>query len=390
MATTNMGLNQPVPGTQGPDWANQINDNSSIIDSHDHSSGKGVLVTPAGLNINTDLPVNENKITDLKSVQFISQTSSLTGSSAKDLYIKNGDLFYANGLTDVQITNGGSVAGASGNIAGLASPASATFAGQQFSFFYDAGTYADLRCRDLVLSNNPGNTVKLTHTASTSYTLSLPPAPPSTSTQMLTMSTGGAVTANTSPTLGNTTSVFTWQGTTNSTAVGNGAVVVAGGVSVGQTLRVGNGCRIDNGLSITNFGLGIDSGGATIVGSVGITGNTTVTGTFGVTGNTTLTGTLTTTGVISSPTGIATGNVTLRQKYVSGGVNGSGVFSALHGVTGGIYDVAVWVQDAGTQWTSGDRVFQGIYFTTGVGGVVAGTVSNVSYAFKAVSILITY
>jgi len=387
--TSNMGLSQPLPGSSGPEWANELNDNATLIDEHDHSSGKGVAITPSGININTDFTTNSNKVIDVKSVKFVSQAASLVDINALDVYIKNGDLFYANGLTDVQITNGGSVAGANGTITGLASPASSSFAGQQFSFFYDAGTYADLRSRDVILSTNGGGgfTIKLTHTATSSYVISLPPAPPSTNSQMMTMATSGQVSASTSPTLGNTSSVLTWQGTTNSTAVGNGAVVVAGGVSVGQTLRVGNGCRIANGLSITNGGLGIDAGGATIVGNVSVTGGATITGNVSVTG----VGVLTLSQPLESASGVKTTNVPFKQKYVSGGVNGSGVLSVAHGLTDFIYGVSVYVFDPlGVVWVSGEAVFNGIRYTQGSGGVVSGTVSNLSFAFQAVSIVITH
>ena len=387
--TSNMGLSQPLPGSSGPEWANELNANATLIDEHDHSSGKGVAITPSGININTDFTTNSNKVIDVKSVKFVSQAASLVGTNALDVYIKNGDLFYANGLTDVQITNGGSVAGANGTITGLASPASASFAGQQFSFFYDAGTYADLRARDVILSTNGGGgfTIKLTHTATSSYVMSLPPAPPSTNSQMMTMATSGQVSASTSPTLGDASSVLTWQGTTNSTAVGNGALVVSGGVSVGQTLRVGNGSRIANGLSITNGGLGIDAGGATIVGNVSVTGGATITGNVSVTG----VGVLTLSQPLESASGVKTTNVPFKQKYVSGGVNGSGVLSVAHGLTDFICGVSVYVYDPlGVVWVSGEAVFGGLRYTQGSGGVVSGTVSNLSFAFQAVSIVITH
>lgn len=343
MATPNMGLLQPTPGTQGPDWANNINANSDTLDAHDHSPGKGVPVTPSGLNINASLNMNEQTLTSAKSVRFVSQSSTLTSSSARDLYIKNGDLFYANGLTDVQITTGGSVAGSSGSITGLVSPASAVFSGQQFSFSYDTGTYADLRCRDLVLSTNGGNTIKLTHAASSAYTLTLPPSPPSTASQMLTMGTTGIVSAATSPTLGTASDVFTWQGTTDSTLPTNGSVVLQGGLGIAKSARIGGGLRVNQGLSITTLGLGIDSGGASITGGLAVTGNST------------LTGTLTVTGQVNANAGIRTNSNYMRFATITTNMDGTGRLLYTHGLNSNfIWGVKAFISTGGGNWADYD------------------------------------
>lgn len=370
MATPNMSLLQPTPGTQGPDWANNINSNSDTLDTHDHSPGKGVAITPSGLNINADLNMNEQSLTSAKSVRFVSQSSTLTSSSARDLYIKNGDLFYANGLTDVQITTGGSVAGSSGSITGLVSPASAIFSGQQFSFSYDTGTYADLRCRDLILSVNGGNTIKLTHAASSAYTLTLPPSPPSTASQMLTMGTTGIVSAATSPTLGTTSDVFTWQGTTDSTLPTNGSVVLQGGLGIAKSARIGGGLRVNQGLSITTLGLSIDSGGASIAGGLAVTGNTTVIGR------------------VTATDGISTdGAYFLKFHCETISTTSNGLLIYTHGIAGTIFNVNAWVFDSGTTWVNANNVFGELRFTS---TQVFGTSSNMSYASKFVRILITW
>ena len=51
-----MGLTQSTVGTTtGPDWATNAENNLLTIDAHDHTSGKGVQLTPSSLNINADL-----------------------------------------------------------------------------------------------------------------------------------------------------------------------------------------------------------------------------------------------------------------------------------------------------------------------------------------------
>ena len=62
MATAAMGLTLPVVGvTPGATAGTNIVDNFNIIDVHDHSSGKGVQVPAAGLNINAALSFGNQK-----------------------------------------------------------------------------------------------------------------------------------------------------------------------------------------------------------------------------------------------------------------------------------------------------------------------------------------
>lgn len=121
MATTSpyMGLTVPTPSTgatgtgdTGPGYAINIsNDLSAIIDSHDHSSGKGVPITPAGLNINQDLTYNNNNSTQVRSTRYFNQASGLNGvGDISNVYVLNGDLWYNNSAsTQIQLTSGGSV-----------------------------------------------------------------------------------------------------------------------------------------------------------------------------------------------------------------------------------------------------------------------------------------
>ena len=78
----NMGLPVPVVGTDpGPDWANNINACLSVIDQHNHTSGQGVPIPSAGLNINSDLPFNNNNGISYRSVRFFSQGAPIPASS---------------------------------------------------------------------------------------------------------------------------------------------------------------------------------------------------------------------------------------------------------------------------------------------------------------------
>ena len=57
--TLSPNMSMPVPTVAvapGPGWATNLDASLIHIDSHNHSSGQGVQITPAGININTDFP----------------------------------------------------------------------------------------------------------------------------------------------------------------------------------------------------------------------------------------------------------------------------------------------------------------------------------------------
>lgn len=113
MAVTNfMNLDLPtVSVTLGPEWADQVNAAFEVIDEHDHSSGKGVKVKVAGIDINANLDFQNHKAYDLFSTQYEPVTTALTGATnANSISVYAGDLYYTNGAgNSVQITAGGSV-----------------------------------------------------------------------------------------------------------------------------------------------------------------------------------------------------------------------------------------------------------------------------------------
>lgn len=148
--SSNMNLPIPVQGQQtGPNYAINIDNCLSLIDSHDHSSGKGVQITPAGLNINADFPMNNNNLTTVKSIRFQAQ-SSLPATSPNLLcfYTVGNDVYFNDGAGNVvRITQSGSVAGASGTITGLPSgTASAAYSAVSSKFIFQSAsnTAADI------------------------------------------------------------------------------------------------------------------------------------------------------------------------------------------------------------------------------------------------------
>lgn len=116
VTSPNMLLTIPGVGTEaGPTYALDINTSLTLVDQHDHSLGKGVQITPAGININTVLNFNNNNLTAVQGIVFQEQNSLPT--TLQYLYVSPGvetplteDLWFNDGNgNQVQITNNGLV-----------------------------------------------------------------------------------------------------------------------------------------------------------------------------------------------------------------------------------------------------------------------------------------
>jgi len=141
--TPNMSLIEPGIGTEpSPTWAQDLNTDISILDSHTHAPGSGIQITPAGININTDLPFNGNGAIGLRSTRYLVEASPLSGGT--DLTCisaigTNGDLYWNDLVGNkIQITASGGVVGTPGSISGLVSPASATWVSATSTFVWKA------------------------------------------------------------------------------------------------------------------------------------------------------------------------------------------------------------------------------------------------------------
>lgn len=172
--TPNMNLPNPNPTIDpGPDWSINIYACMSAIDSHDHSPNKGVQITPAGININADLPFNGWNAVGLRSVNLNPQVSVLTGTLDSGC-ISNiaGNLYYNfSPSVQVQITNGASLAGAAGTITGLPSgTAGASYSGGTFSFQSATNTPAAMNVGPIIQGAQIANPFTVTFGASASMT----------------------------------------------------------------------------------------------------------------------------------------------------------------------------------------------------------------------------
>jgi hypothetical protein len=166
-----------VSVTPGPTWATNLNTSLDAIDNHDHTSNKGVRITPAAMNINAALEFNGNNALELKQVALENQSSQPTDQS-RSMYAFGGELYYRDPSgNQVQITSGGSV-NAGGSITNLSSPAAANYVSAQdlFTWFHNqsGNEYAKMAHSDMLLykysSDGSGTTdyvvVKYTATGS--------------------------------------------------------------------------------------------------------------------------------------------------------------------------------------------------------------------------------
>lgn len=196
----NMTLPIPAVGsTPGPDYALDVNSSLTLIDQHDHSPGKGVQITPAGLNINTSLSLQNNALIDIKELILTEQPSI---SDLQAIYSAPGgespsinDLFYNDSAGNViQITKAGTVNATIGSIPGESySTGTFTWTQTQDSLpttpaNFDIGS---ITIRPNVALTTFGVTLAPPSSISSAYTLNLPLVPASTS--FLTIPNTGAI-----------------------------------------------------------------------------------------------------------------------------------------------------------------------------------------------------
>lgn len=230
-ATPNMNLQIPVVGTEGsPQWAIDVNACFSVVDVHDHSPGYGVQITPAGLNINSDLSLGSNNLTNARTLRLALQSSTPSGSADLGALYESstGDLYYIDGAgNNVRVTQGGSLAGAAGTITGLPNgTASAAYNSTAGSFIFQKATStpALLDVGSILIRNNSASSHALTLNApaamSSDISQTLPTIP--AAQNIMTMDNTGAMAA-----------AWNVDGSTI-TVSGNVIAVPAGGIGTTQ------------------------------------------------------------------------------------------------------------------------------------------------------------
>lgn len=198
--SSNMGLPIPGVGTEsGPNYASDINASLTLVDQHDHSIGKGVQITPAGMNINSALSFAGNFATGVAGVTFSAQGST---PGIGTVYESGNDLYFVDGVgNNVRITQSGAVAGTPGSISNLVAPASAAYVGASSKFVWQSNTNvsADMDAGSLIIrekvASAKGITIASPSGLASDYALTLMGALPA-SQKFATIDNSGSIAAN--------------------------------------------------------------------------------------------------------------------------------------------------------------------------------------------------
>lgn len=206
MSTPFMGLILPVPTvTPGPTYATENNTALTLVDSHDHSTGKGTPIPSNGISLNADLPFNNNNATLLRSTRYTDQGSALAlVTDVGCMYIASGNLYYNNGIGQaIQLTAGAalnatSIGGIGGDYGTSTASLFYTSASSTFTFWSNANISASLDGGPITIRENILNANGITISSPTSlaanYGLQLPTALPA-ALSFLTLDTSGNIAA---------------------------------------------------------------------------------------------------------------------------------------------------------------------------------------------------
>lgn len=116
MPTANMNLTLPTDHGSADVWDTILDAAFTAIDAHDHTTGKGVKVPSAALNINADISWSSGgvyyAVKDAKAIDFQPTTQASITAYSSVFYVSSGDSelhFKDASARDIQITNAGSL-----------------------------------------------------------------------------------------------------------------------------------------------------------------------------------------------------------------------------------------------------------------------------------------
>lgn len=203
-----MGMVLPVVGVEtGPNYATEINNAlQNNLDSHTHVLGQGQQITPAGININSNLPCNGFSIVSLLTTTYNSQVAALSTAFKGCVSNIAGNLYWNNGSgVAIQITAGSGINIASvgtigGDYGGVGVTASVVYTNsiKTFSFTQASGVSAKMAMGDIALTFPSAGTQAVTlkaDAATAAYSFTFPTALPVSTLPLSVSSTGAAVLA---------------------------------------------------------------------------------------------------------------------------------------------------------------------------------------------------
>lgn len=204
--TPNMGLTKPDPDASIGTWDTELNASLDVADAHDHTTGNGVKVPTAGLNINADLSFAGFGATALKVVDLAAVLASEVTGYPTALFVDSADneLYWrTSGGSNVKLTSGTSLnaallGGFTGDYGSGGSEANFSSGTSIYNFLRAANHRAFIDCSDIRLfqgSSGITNAVKLRspNSLAASYEFVLPAALPAASEALAISSTGQVI-----------------------------------------------------------------------------------------------------------------------------------------------------------------------------------------------------
>lgn len=244
-----MNLVYPTPGDTQNTWGTVLNTAVSLVENHDHTAGKGVLVPSAGLGINADVSWASFAITAMKALGFTEVTAASVASYADALFVNSSDhnlYFRNNGGTNVQVTAGNTlnvsiVGGIGGDYSSVGALLSYVDASRSYLLQQEGSPrpWAALQTADILLYQKAASivnavTLKSPNALAAGYTLTMPTALPA-ATSPLYVSSAGQISPSASLTIQVTAAAADINGNTRVTqaSVGMYAVQLTGGNGAG-------------------------------------------------------------------------------------------------------------------------------------------------------------
>lgn len=237
-----------VSVTLGPLYATENNDAFGVVDSHNHTSGRGVLIPSAGISIDADLSFASFNATLLRSTRLATNLAPLALITDLGCLYRSGvDLWFNDGNgVQIQLTASGALNAASiGGIGGdyTTSTASVAYSNstKTFKFLQDTNKSSLLDTGTILLrrtdiTSSAAITIKTDTALSSGWTLTLPLAPPASTSLVQIDSSGNLSFSNTPPTL---TSLTLTAGLVVGTSVTIGTTLAVTGTIIGSSTITG-------------------------------------------------------------------------------------------------------------------------------------------------------
>lgn len=201
----NMSIVLPTVGGDTNAWGTEVNAALQILDPHDHSPGKGPRVPTTGIGINADLTMAGFGLTNLGRAAFSAITALATGSKALFVNSADNELYWrSNAGVNVKLTSGSTlnvslVGGILGDYASVGAEVAYDDSLDRYTFKQQGSpkpwarmASGPIRLFEFNTTEAVGVEIACAAALASNYTITLPAAPPA-STQLMQMSSAGAV-----------------------------------------------------------------------------------------------------------------------------------------------------------------------------------------------------